>query len=276
MFKMKKFTVFLFFSLFVTIIVVLCITNNQQLTINNQQEFVDTVEIRKKAKLLTFIDDDGHTSFVDKLLPIIKEKNISISMAIETSRAGTRNFMDWETIRECHEQGAEVLNHSKYHIYSKAESEKRSKDDIRNEMIESIEDLSSNGYEETSDIWVYPGASAGATVTICSKVMRCGINSSGSVVNDYEFIKMHKYGLKRFPICNHMTNTLEDLKGYINQLNETPGWEIWMMHSIYNEMSEDFLNDFRKAIDYCLENNIRIVSVKEALDFYGVINENKN
>ena len=243
---------------FLSLSVLACSTNG------NIKKYQETVEIRKKAKLLTLIDDDG---CITLLLPIVKSEKVSISTAIETGNVGTKDYMDWKTIKKCKKAGAEILNHSKYHIYSLQKTKERTKEDIRQEMYESIDDMIKNGYKETSDIWVYPGSSAGATYAIASEMMRVGINSSGSVVNMYPF---GRYTLKRFPICSHETLTFDDMKQYIDQLNQSPGWELWMMHSHNGYMNTTFLEDLKKIIDYAKSYDIRIVSVKEALDFYGI------
>ena len=151
----------------------------------------------KNSKFLTLIDDDGYNSFTEKLLPVMKEKNVSISMAIETGKAGTGDFMSWETIAENHAAGAEVLNHSRWHIYSAEESEKRDRQAVKEEMIGSIQDLIDHGYADTADIYIYPGASAGSTWFIAQEVFRVGINSSGSVVNQPPF---QQYNMRRYPI----------------------------------------------------------------------------
>lgn len=233
---------------------------------------IDTIEIRKNAKLLTLIDDDGYNTFITMMLPIIKEKKVSISTAIETGKVGKYDYMDWKSIKKCKKRGAEILNHSKYHIYSKEKSQQRTKEDIRQEMFESIDDMVKQGYKHTADIWVYPGASAGSTWSICSEIMRVGINSSGSKVNTYPF--RHRYNLSRYPICSKYTHSYEEMKGYIDELAKSSGWEIWMMHSHNGYMNTTFLEDLKKIIDYARSQDIRIVSVKEALDFYGVVNKN--
>ena len=238
---------------------------NNSLQIQNDK---DSLGILENARLLTFIDDDGCNSFYSKFVPIILGNNISISTAIETGRVGTEDYMDWNSIKECRKVGAEILNHSKYHIYSKVDSEKRSKDDVRQEMLESIKDMTEHGYHETADIWVYPGASAGATLSVASEIMRCGINSSGSEVNTCPL--KNRYNLRRYPICSHETHTFEDMKCFVDELIHNPGWEIWMLHSHNGFVTEEFISDFIKIIEYCRQNNVQIVSCQQALDFYGI------
>ncbi len=223
---------------------------------------------RKRAKFLTLIDDDGYNTFTEKLLPVIQEKSISISMAIETGNVGTGEFMSWEAIANNYAAGAEVLNHSKLHIYSAEESEKRDKDEIKEEMLESKQMLIEHGYADTADIYVYPGASAGSTWSVAQQVFRVGINSSGSEVNQMPF---SQFNMHRYPVGSTHVPSFAEMKGYIDELVESEGgWEIWMMHSNNGYMTEEYIEALKQVIDYCEEVGVQIVSVKYALDFYDI------
>lgn len=222
---------------------------------------------RKNARFLTLIDDDGYVTFTEKLLPIVIEKNVSISMAIETGKAGTGEFMSWETIADNHAAGAEVLNHSRWHIYSKEESEKRDKAEVKKEMLGSIQDLIDHGYEDTADIYIYPGASAGSTWSVAQEVFRVGINSSGNEVNQIPF---SQFNMHRYPIGSTHVPDFEEMKGYIDEVAPSGGWEIWMMHSHNGYMTDEYIEALKQAIDYCDEVGVQIVSAKYALDYFDI------
>ena len=219
--------------------------------------------------MLTIIDDDGCNTFYDIMLPIIEEKDISISTAIETGNVGTEDYMTWEMIEECHNNGAEVLNHSRDHIYSKEDNENRSEDEIKDDMVSSIEMLKEHGYAETADIYVYPGASAGRTWSIAKKYFRVGINSSGSKTNEKGF---NRFNVSRYPVGSKEVPTYDEMKGYIDEVASTNnGWQIWMLHSHGGNITSDAVEDICRIIDYCKENNVEIVSAKEALDYYDTL-----
>ena len=229
---------------------------------------------RKTARLLTLIDDDGHQTFYEKLLPVIREKHVPISMAIETGWAGTGTFMSWETIAECHSAGAEVLNHSQRHIWSKEKSEQRTSEDIMEEMLGSIADLEEHGYGDTADIYVYPGSSAGATWDEAMQVMRVCIRAGGNIVNTFPFA--NKWILSRYKIGSDHVPDFEEMKQYIDELVDSGGWEIWMMHSNNGYMTDECIEALKQAIDYCRTVGVQIVTAKDALDFYGMESQRNN
>lgn len=223
---------------------------------------------RKMAKFITFIDDDGYASFYEWLLPVVIEKKVSISTAIETSHVGEKYFMTWEQIKECHDAGAEILNHSRDHVYSHEINAARTSEDILEEMADSIRALRDHGYEDTSDIYVYPGASAVATWDEAQQIMRVGINSSGNKVNHYPF--PNRYTLDRYRMGSDHVPDFSEMKMYIDEVADNGGWELWMMHSNMDTMCDHYIDGLKEAIDYCQTRGVKVVSVQEALEFYGI------
>ena len=62
------------------------------------------------------------------------------------------------------------------------------------------------------------------------------------------------------------------MKGYIDEVASTNnGWQIWMLHSHGGNITSDAVEDICRIIDYCKENNVEIVSAKEALDYYDTL-----
>ena len=223
---------------------------------------------RKMAKMITFIDDDGYESFYKWLLPVVIEKKVNISTAVETGHVGEKYFMTWEQIAECHDAGAEILNHSRDHVYSNEVNQARTSEDILEEMADSIRILREHGYEDTCDIYVYPGASAVATWDEAQQIMRVGINSSGNKVNHYPL--PNRYTIDRYRMGSDHTPDFSEMKMYIDEVANNGGWELWMMHSNMESMNDHYIDGLKEAIDYCGTVGVKIVSVQEALDFYGI------
>lgn len=217
---------------------------------------------------ITFIDDDGYYTFYEKMLPIIKEKGISISTAIEMENVGTKDFMTWEIIEECHSEGAEILNHTLKHIVSREEAEKLTTEEKLEQFEESKRVMDEHGYANTKDILIYSGASAGATWPEAQKTMRVGINSSGNEVNVQPF---RQYNMHRYVVGSDHVPDFEELKVYIDEVAQTDeGWEIWMMHSHNGYMTDEYIEAFKQAIEYCNEVGVQIVSAEYALDYYDI------
>ena len=242
------------------------ISNNGQRSFGNFSEPVKYSAYDSPRHMLTIIDDDGYNTFYDIILPIIERKGVSISTAVETGNVGTADFMTWEKIEECHNRGAEILNHSRDHICLREENEKRTDDEIKDDMLSAVDMMVEHGYSETAYIYVYPGASAGRTWSIAQSYFRIGINSSGSKVNTP---KSGRYNISRYPVGSKNIPTYDELKGYIDELiSVNNGWEIWMLHSHGGNITSDAVEDICRIIDYCKANNVEVVSAKEALDYY--------
>lgn len=215
---------------------------------------------------LTLIDDDGYNSFYEKLLPLIKEYKISISTAIETDNVGIGDFMSWETIAECYQSGSEILNHTKEHYTTVEELTDVTDEEIKNSFLLAKSTLEAHGYS-TGNILVYSGATASRTWSIAKGIFRCGINSSGNVVNTLPF---NLFNLRRYRVGSTHTPDFAELKGYIDESASTNGWAIWMMHSHNGYMDDEYINALKQAIEYCDTVNVKIISVEEALDFFNI------
>ena len=60
--------------------------------------------------LLTIIDDDGNKHFLSDVVPLINDIKKPISSAVVPTRVGSNvNYMTWDEIKECSEEGAEIL-----------------------------------------------------------------------------------------------------------------------------------------------------------------------
>lgn len=216
--------------------------------------------------VLTLIDDDGYNSFYEKLLPLIKEYGISISTAIETDNVGIRDFMSWEVIEECHKSGAEVLNHTKEHYTTIEEVAELTDEEIKESFLIAKNMLEAHGYS-TGNILVYSGATVSRTWSIAKDVFRCGINSSGNVVNTLPF---NLFNLRRYRVGSTHTPDFSELKSYIDEVAKADGWEIWMMHSHNGYMDDEYIDALKQAIEYCDTVNVKIMSVEEALDLFNI------
>lgn len=63
------------------------------------------------------------------------------------------------------------------------------------------------------------------------------------------------------------------MKGYVDELSIIDnGWQVWMLHSNNGNITNGAIEDICRIIDYCNEVNVEIVSAKEALDYYDLVN----
>ncbi|NJN25944.1 MAG: polysaccharide deacetylase family protein [Cyclobacteriaceae bacterium] len=69
----------------------------------------------KKAACITI--DDGYKSFVSNGLPLLQKYGFKASIFINSESVGGGTYMDWQELKQIHEQGIEIGNHSHSHAY---------------------------------------------------------------------------------------------------------------------------------------------------------------
>jgi len=75
----------------------------------------ETKHIANKPIMITF--DDGNIDFYTTVFPIIKERNIPVTLAIMTG-VGGKNYVIKEQLKEMNESGlVDIQSHTKYHAY---------------------------------------------------------------------------------------------------------------------------------------------------------------
>lgn len=184
--------------------------------------------------LLTIIDDDGNKHFLSDVVPLIKDIKKPISSAVVPTRVGgSVNSMTWDQIKECSEEGAEILCHS-YNHREGSEANSLNEDLITLEYQKAYNILLGKGFP-ACDILVYSSSTGNYEKfqKSAEKVFKCGIKIGGSVVNDQE---TNKYALSRYRIDYAETEgrtdwNLNDMKSFIDSCVETGGWMIWMFHT---------------------------------------------
>ena len=108
--------------------------------------------IPKRSCIITF--DDGYTSVYEYAYPLIKEKNISITLFIVNNLVGTNGYMTWEQLQEMYSSGlvsiySHGLNHSEY--------DKLGADVLLAETEESYKNLRKNLNDENIlKVFAYP------------------------------------------------------------------------------------------------------------------------
>lgn len=208
--------------------------------------------------------------FANLLLPIIKEKQISISSAVVCGYANgdfeeyTSKVMNWDEISECSMYGAEISAHSYTHL-GKSDAVGMTYEEILNDYEQSRDALLAHGLN--ADGFVYCGDSRRIQncVDACKAVFSYGI-SNGENKSNYERTT-DRYKIKRYTIDNLLT---EELKVLIDGLvAEETGWMVWMVHTSYAEFQQEQADVIGKVIDYALSQGIEIVTTKTGVKYYA-------
>lgn len=244
-----------------------------------------TQRVRKKdcKSMLTIIYDDGLKLFKEYIIPIIRNKKVPIATSIITSsiEAGNERVMTYAEIKECYENGAEILVHSK----ERTESEWGTDSDaIAWELRKNKHLLNSNGCP-VSDCYIYSAQSSlyPSCRHAVEKEFAVGVNSGSQSSKSANDGKTNYYGMidkyyveRRWADCNWAsgeTNGEEILKGWIDELaSSTTGWQIWTRHNYSGEDEEAYAQTLSNVIDYALEKGINIVTMEKGMREYGLIN----
>ena len=221
------------------------------------EDLLEFVKPLDPGPMLTIIDDDGHIKFMEDLLPIIESKHIPIATAVTTTRIGSDSkWLTWEQIQECYARGAEVLCHTYDHNPTLPESV----DDLVYQYTLARNAMYQHGLMG-ADILVYnnaTGANAKAQEA-ASRVFKCGIYAGGATIENIKSLK--PYYLRRFPVDTGDTAwNIDYMCGLIDQLKDSNGWMIWIMHTSGANWDNTALDALNNAIDYAIENDIPIVS----------------
>lgn len=218
---------------------------------------------------LTIIYDDGHKEFYERILPIIKEKNIPIATAFVPQFLGKATMMTAEELEECFLNGAEVLDHTYEHLHPDIRKT-MGVQELQREYLMGRHWLQHKGLNPPCAL-VFNGATAGFTNCreAAMRVYKAGFNAA---VNQINFGgKFDPYFINRYDTDG---KALDVLNGWIDNLvSAKTGWMVWMRHNS-NASAEDpataaaILSD---AIDYAVANGIEIVTVERGLyEYLGI------
>ncbi len=226
-----------------------------------------TIKVNMKG-VITIIDDDGRKEFMEKLLPIIKEKNVSIATAIVPNWIGKKPVdMTWDEVAQCADEGAEVLCHTLKH-HNAANTEAMDEKELKKEFIKAKRIMYKHGYP--GDILVYSHSSGDVRKAreAASEVFKCAIHNMGYSINTKE---TDRFYLKRFVVEKYLENNLKRVKREINKVRKEGGWMIWELHCGTEQVTDKTLNNLRKAIDYAKKRGVEIVTAQEGYE--RLINE---
>lgn len=222
------------------------------------------VTVRIKG-IITIIDDDGTYAFQNKLLPIVREKGISIATAViagkvgNYSKSGKPLLMTWDDIQKCEEQGAEVLCHTLYH-WSETQTRNMSYSEIYDEYKQARDLMKEHGYD--GDILVYSKGTGKVrdAQSAASKLFKCGIYCAGNKTN---YDDANLYRLARYRIQDDLDPNPEKVQALVDKVRQEGGWMIWIIHSNAKCVTDTAVKNLSGIIDYAKAQNVEIVTAKE-------------
>ncbi len=148
--------------------------------------------IPERSVIITF--DDGHPSFYEHAVPILKKCNLTATMFVITDRIGQSNGMTWQQLRSLSDQGISLESHSVTHrILTKL-----ALNEVRFELINSKRTLEEK-LGKNINYFCYRGGHH--SEDIMEEVKRAGYQAAVCSVYGYNDANLaHKFELRRIQV----------------------------------------------------------------------------
>ena len=169
---------------------------------NNNYNVVSTEEIINALtnnkdlpeKTVALTIDDAFFSIYKKAWPLLKEKKLPFTIFVSTGplKSNSKNYMNWEQIKEMDSHGVTIGHHTKNHLHLVT----KEKEKIISEIEEANNDFLKNlGY--VPDIFAYPyGEYSSEIKQITKNYFKAAFGQqSGGIYNGIDIFELPRYSL---------------------------------------------------------------------------------
>lgn len=162
--------------------------------------------------------DDSYKSFYDVAMPLVREYGYPITLFVNTAAVGSGGYLSWDDLRQLHEEGVELGNHTATHPYlveaEDGETYSQWRERIRLDIQRSQEAFERNlGFRPDLFAYTYGEYSDDIVELIKEMGFRAAYAQQSGVVST----KNQLYNLPRFP----MGGPFATLKGFVNKYKMT-------------------------------------------------------
>lgn len=91
--------------------------NFKVMTFGEAVDYINNSEIEYSEKIACLTVDDGYNTFKSNAMPLLKKYGYKATLFINSESVGGGSYLDWSELKEVHEQGIEIGNHSHSHAY---------------------------------------------------------------------------------------------------------------------------------------------------------------
>ena len=211
--------------------------------------------------VVTFIDDDGYLTFLERWKPLCDSKGIKICIGAITSKVGQTGRMTLDQLKALKLEGFEILNHTVSHPDTRTCTMEK----WEQECVESKDYMLKNGLNDNQVIVYSKGFYGEYTEeqktnikNVTRKHFKYAVNSTGSnnpIIYDNMCLARREADNKSFDV----------LKQAVDTANADNTWLIILTHC-NNAFKEDVLS---QLIDYIQGLNIPILTFSEAEKIKG-------
>ena len=153
---------------------------------------INNKDLPEKTVALTI--DDAFFSIYKKAWPLLKEKKLPFTIFVSTGplRSNSKNYMNWEQIKEMVNHGVTIGHHTKNHLHLVT----KEKEKIISEIEEANNDLLKN-LGDVPDIFAYPyGEYSSEVKQITKSYFKAAFGQqSGGIYNGIDIFELPRYSL---------------------------------------------------------------------------------
>jgi peptidoglycan/xylan/chitin deacetylase (PgdA/CDA1 family) len=118
-------------------------------------DYINNPEIAYHHNVACITVDDGYKTFISNGLPLLKKYGFSATVFINSESVGGGTYMNWEELKQIHEQGIEIGNHSHSHAYFLNTAKSDRSQHFRKDVLKCQEEIKMHlGFYP--DVFAYP------------------------------------------------------------------------------------------------------------------------
>jgi len=181
------------------------------LTFGEAIDYINNPAIPYSKKVACITIDDGYKSFQSNAVPLLQKYNYKATVFINSESVGGGTYMDWNDLKEIHDQGIEIGNHSHGHAYFLNTAKNERIEFFKNDVQKCQEEIHKHlGFYP--DIFAYPYGEFDLEM----KTALDGMDFKGAAAqNSGVMYHCDNFAFARFP----MAGSYASLDGFIEKAN---------------------------------------------------------
>lgn len=217
-----------------------------------QTEVVTQEKNLKKevTPIVTFVDDDGETSFIDQYVPILQKYHIKGCGSIIMGTQGMSGYATKEQLLDLQKKGWDMLNHS-------CDIDQLTDANYKEKVDYALTLAKQDDFIAAKKIFVYPNGFFDLTIkSYTALYFNYGLNADGNVNQIDSFQKMNT---SRYFLDPSMSQkkTLDEIKDMLKE-------NTWLIISTHSG-EKDGLKNLESVLSYITKENVKIMTVTKAI-----------
>lgn len=185
--------------------------NFKVITFGEAVDYINNPKIEYSEKIACITVDDGYNTFKSNAMPLLKKFGYPATLFINSESVGGGTYLNWNELKEVHEQGIEIGNHSHSHAYFLNLHKSDRIDVFKKDVQKCQEDVKSHlGFYP--DVFAYPYGEFDLEMKTALKELKF----KASAAQNSGVMYLHdNYSIPRFP----MAGSYVKIEGFIQKAN---------------------------------------------------------